>query len=42
MSFSEWREVKLSDVCEFKEGYVNPSQKKGGVFWGQNKMDQSK
>ncbi|MDD3270119.1 MAG: restriction endonuclease subunit S [Syntrophomonadaceae bacterium] len=22
-----WRDVKLGDVCDFQEGYVNPSQK---------------
>lgn len=26
MSFSEWKEVKLGEVCDFQEGYVNPSQ----------------
>jgi type I restriction enzyme S subunit len=32
MSVREWKEVKLGDVCEFQEGYVNPSQKKPEYF----------
>ena len=32
MSFSEWTEANLEDVCEFQEGYVNPSQKKAEYF----------
>jgi type I restriction enzyme S subunit len=32
MNSNGWKEVKLSDVCEFQEGYVNPSQKKPEYF----------
>lgn len=27
MSCREWKEIELGEVCEFQEGYVNPSQK---------------
>lgn len=37
MNSNMWREVKLSDVCEFQEGYVNPSQKKPKYFGGEIK-----
>ena len=31
---SEWKECKLGDVCEFQEGYVNPSQNFSEYFDG--------
>ena len=33
MKSSEWKQVKLEEVCEFQEGYVNPSQKIPDYFY---------
>lgn len=34
---SEWKEVQLSNICLFQEGYVNPTQKNPSYFDGRIK-----
>ena len=36
-TMSEWKECKLGDICEFQEGYVNPSQNFSEYFDGEIK-----